>query len=455
MGGILSHPYQPRTAADQFFCEAYPGYHLMSYDGNATKQELVLNLLPNDAPVCPKCGRRCSKIHATLQRQVRCAPHYGFEKVFIHLPVRRVRCAHCKSRAMEVIPWICWRSRLTNRMISQVQLRARGGATNACIARELKLSWDTVKRLDKIQLEHVFCEVDFHNVKHLMIDEFALQKGHRYATIVMDADTHRALWICKGKSGADVKTFFEMLQQKGVAHRIESIAMDMNACFPSLVAQYLPKAKVLYDGFHALQLFTRDVLLAAKKVCQQRVQQECADNKNERKSRQAVLKGSQWVLVRRPETLDNDDRQKLESLQRDNALLAALYPMAELVRHLWRCKVPQEACRQLHHIRSLCLAVARQFDFEPARTFAKTLKRRAQGIIYVGQFGYSSCPLEGANNKIKVIKRTAYGYRDFEYFKLKIFAALPGKRASPFEGLTQSHVVLKNGVFPCCFHTHS
>lgn len=87
----------------------------------------------------------------------------------------------------------------------------------------------------------------------------------------MDAETHRALWVCKGKAGADVKAFFELLKEKKLADKIRSVSMDMNACFPSLVRQYCPNATVLYDLFHVLQMFTRNVLVPAKKHCQDAV----------------------------------------------------------------------------------------------------------------------------------------------------------------------------------------
>ncbi len=75
------------------------------------------------------------------------------------------------------------------------------------------------------------------------------------------------------------------------------------------------------------------------------------------------------------------------------------------------------------------------------------LKRRKAGIICAGKYGYSSGQLEGANNKIKVLKRTAYGYRDFEYFSLKIKGVLPGKRFSPWDTMKRGYAVLKSGLW--------
>ena len=121
--------------------------------------------------------------------------------------------------------------------------------------------------------------------------------------------------------------------KKNVAHNIQSVAMDMNACFPSLVRQYLPTATVLYDGFHMLQMFTREVLVEAKKHCLALVAKNYADEKSEMKRRNKILASSQWVLVQRGELLEPEQRQKLEQLKRDNELLALLYPVADMIRN--------------------------------------------------------------------------------------------------------------------------
>ena len=142
----------------------------------------------------------------------------------------------------------------------------REGDTVKAVSQRYHLDWQTVKAVDKLQLDHCFGEIELGNVRHLIMDEFAIQKGHKYVTIVMDAETHRALWVCKGKAGADVKAFFELLKEKKLADKIRSVSMDMNACFPSLVRHYCHNATVLYDLFHVLQMFTRNVLVPAKKV---------------------------------------------------------------------------------------------------------------------------------------------------------------------------------------------
>jgi len=385
-------------------------------------------------------------------RTVRCAPRECFSDVRITLPVRRVRCEHCGSRATEAISWLQTRSRLSNKLIAYVQFWMRNGATVSEMAKSLNLHWETVKRIDKEQLLYAFQTMDLSGIRHLIMDEFSVHKGHKYATVVMDADRHRVIWVGKGRSGADVRPFFQMLIDKHLDKQIESVAMDMNAAFPALVREFLPNAVVLYDGFHVLQMFTRDVLIKAKVRSQQQVLEKFKQEPAVLREQNRLLRASQWVLVRPAQTLEADEQERLNELRRNNQLLSDLYPLAELIRNIWACRDKWEAMRLLQHLHGLGLSIARNHDFAPIRSFVQTLKRRMDGIVEVGRFGYSSCPLEGANNKIKVLKRKAYGFRDFEYFKLKILALLPGTRCDPFWNLNFSTAVYKNRVYPCCFH---
>lgn len=465
------------TAGDRYFLDCYPGFRLSNYAADANDETLTLELEPTGLCVCPKCGTRC-KAHGSVLRTVRDAPKDGYPNVFLRLRARQVQCP-CGCRRMEVIPWLDQHARVTNRLMAIVQADLREGSTIKAVAKRYGLDWSTVRLLDKRQLDYCFSSIELQGIKHLIMDEFAIHKGQNYATIVMDAETHRAIWVGRGRGGKDVRPFFEALKEHGVADKILSVSMDMNACFPSIVKEYCPKAVVLYDLFHVLQLFTREVLVPAKKRCQKDVLarlaaldtpkgtteplspeelQRNAVLRAQLKEEKALYTSSQWILVRTYDTLDNDDYEKLEKLRKINQLLSDLYPIADLLRNLWREKNMCEAIELIERIRALCLQIARTHKFEPARSFAKMLKRRFDGIIHCGRYGYGSGPLEGANNAIKVLKRDAYGYRDFEYFKKKVLARLPGN--SPTRGsirfgmLRRTTAVTKAGVLRCCFPTN-
>ena len=164
------------------------------------------------------------------------------------------------------------------------------------------------------------------------------------------------------------------------------------------------------------------------------------------------------MLVRSFNDLDNDDTEKLQKLRNNNQLLADLYPIADSLRNLWTEKNRCEVLKQIRHLMGLCWAIARTHGFKPAHDFGDMLLRRLDGIINCGRYGYGSGPLEGSNNAIKVLKRTANGFLDFDSFRLKILARLPERgyaRSTLLYGrLNRSLAVTKAGLFECCFHTN-
>lgn len=466
-----------RTVGDRYFRDCYPGFKLSNYIADASSETLTIELEAADLCVCLKCGARC-KAHHSVLRVVKDAPKDGYPTVYVRFRARQVECS-CGCRRMEAIPWLEPHARVTNRLIAYVQANLREGDTVKAVAQRYGLDWTTVRMLDKRQLDYCFSTIELLGLKHLIMDEFAISKGQHYATIVMDAETHRAVWVGRGRGGKDVRPFFEALKEHGVADKILSVSMDMNACFPSLVYEYCPNAVVLYDLFHVLQLFTREVLVPAKKRCQKDViarlaaldtpkgtteplspeqLKSNAELRAQLKAEKSLYTSAQWVLVRSFDDLENDDFEKLDKLRKTNQLLSDLYPISDLLRNLWREKNMCEAIELIERIRAICLAVARTHKFEPARSFAKMLKRRFEGIIHCGRFGYGSGPLEGANNAIKVLKRDGYGYRDFEYFKKKVLARLPGKAPTRssirFSMLRRTVAVTKAGFLGCCFPTN-
>ena len=131
------------------------------------------------------------------------------------------------------------------------------------------------------------------------MDEFALYKGHRYASVVLDADTRRVLWIGEGRSRAAVRPFFESLGRQGCA-RIEAVAMDMNTAFDLEVRLHCPKARIVYDLFHVVAKYGREVI--------GRVRVDAANRLRHDKPARRVVKHSHWLLLRNPVGLNAGER---------------------------------------------------------------------------------------------------------------------------------------------------
>ena len=149
------------------------------------------------------------------------------------------------------------------------------------------------------------------------------------------------------------------------------------------------------------------------------------DKHRELEQKLNALRGADWLVITTSEVLKRRrwGIKRLEVLRERNDMFRDLYPLADHLRAIWKTRDPEMAEKLLNAVVSMLMAIYRQYGFLPAKNFAGMLKRRKVGIITAGLVGLGTNILEGVNNKAKVIKRVAFGFRDFPYFCLKLKAA--------------------------------
>lgn len=169
----------------------WEGFELHDFT-EVTEDSLLLQLQPqaDRLPCCGKCGQRCRRVHETTVRRVRERDLFE-RRVWLAVPVRRVCCQRCGVR-VERIRWLAGRRALTQAMVGQVEALVRRLPVRQ-VADLLGLHWDTVKAIDHRRLQREVVEPDRRRLRRLIMDEFALYKGHRYATVVACADTQQVL----------------------------------------------------------------------------------------------------------------------------------------------------------------------------------------------------------------------------------------------------------------------
>lgn len=390
----------------------WEGFTIESY-AQIAPQSLLIRLQPADGytPCCSGCKQPTLAIHDTNLRRVRERDLFHY-RVWLEVPVRRVRCATCGPR-LEQLRWLPGRQRLTAGMINWIESLVRLMPVQH-VSQLLGLHWHTVKAIDHQRLKREVAEPDRRQLRRLIMDEFALFKGHRYATVVIDADTQQVLWIGEGRSRAAVRPFFEWLGTQACA-QIEAVAMDMNTEMDLEVQHHCPNARVIYDLFHVVAKFGREVI--------DRVRVDQANRLRHDKPARKVVKRSRWLLLRNRANLKNEQALQLEELLQANQPLMTVYLLKDQLKELWYAPSEAEAKRRWADWLNLAISSG----LAPVQQFARRLKGYVEGIIASAIYRMNSSVLEGMNNKIKVIKRMAYGYRDNEYFFLKIKAAFPGK----------------------------
>ncbi len=325
----------------------------------------------------------------------------------LHIDVGRVRCDTCGVRVQR-ISWLSPCKRLTRRLQAHAEGLCRLLPIKH-VAELLDLSWHTVKTLDKQRLERELGDPDWSSVRRLMMDEFALFKGHRYATVVADADTQEVLWVGEGRSRESIRPFFEQMGR--FCRRVEAVAMDMNTAFDLEVQLHCPQAKVVYDLFHVIAKYGREVI--------DRVRVDQANVLRGDPAARKWVKRGRWVLLKNRCNMTDDQQDYLDQLLAANKPLMTVYLLKEQLKEMWYCRSRLAALRQW----KLWWQQVAESGIKPLQDFAKKLKPYLSGILASADHPLSTSKLEGMNNRIKVIKRMAYGYRDNSYFFLKIRAA--------------------------------
>lgn len=367
---------------------------------------------PDRVLICSSCGGVADGVHDESERWVRDLPMFDMQTdLLVHRC--RVRCPRCGPK-LEALDWLSPYARVTNRLAESVARLCKVLPVKH-VAEFYGLGWDAVKAIDKAYLDRTLGPVDLTGVTKLAMDEFAIQKGQRYATVVIDPATRRVLWVGRGRGREDVRPFFTELLGPERCKQIQAVAMDMNAAFDLEVKMHCPNAQVVYDLFHVVVKYGREVV--------DRVRVDQANQLRHDKPARQLIKRSRWLLLRNAENIKKEtDRIKLAELLAVNRSLAKVYILKDDLKELWDYRHTGYARRfwdDWYHraIRS---------RIEPLKAFARKLKGYLPGILSHCSHPLNTSVLEGINNKIKLIKRMAYGYRDDAYFFLKIRQAFPG-----------------------------
>ena len=370
---------------------------------------------------CSRCGAVVVEIHDTSERRVRDLP-WGPWDTWLVFPRARLQCPRC-GPTVEAVPWLDRYQRMTKRLAEKIALLAQVLPIKH-VAAWFGVSWRTVQQIDARALRQRLgpLEAGWDEVRILAIDEFAIQRGHRYATVIIDPTRKRVLWVARGRDQAAVRGFFHALGPARCA-QIEAVAVDMWAPYAAEVRAHCPQAQLVYDLFHVVAKYGREVIDRVRVDQTNRVAR--AAGPGPIRTLRRVIKGARWLLLRnREHVVHAADRIRLRELLRANRPLFIVYVLRDDLKQLWRFRYRGAAQRWWHAWRRRAVASR----LPALRTFVRILERHLDGILSHCRYPLNTGMLEGINNKIKVIKRMAYGYRDDAYFFLKIRAAFPGIR---------------------------
>lgn len=359
---------------------------------------------PRESYRCAVCGSANVIAKGKHPRRFRTLP-IGGKPVYLELDVPRVECRQCGAVRQVRIGFADPRVSYT-RAFERYALDLSKSMTIKDVAHHLGISWDVIKDIQKRHLKRRFGKPKLKHLKQIAIDEISTGKGHRYVTIVMDLASGAVVHVGKGKGGDALKPFWKRLRASGA--KIEAVATDMSPAYIEAVEAHLPNATLVFDRFHVIKLYNEKLSDLRRDLHRQL----------EDTMQKSVLKGVRWLLLKRPENLDptRNEPQRLAEALRLNEPLSIAYYLKEELNEIWEQENREEAEALLMD----WILDAESTGIRMLIKFARTLRIHALGILAYYEYPISTGPLEGTNNKIKTMKRQAYGFRDPEFLKLKI-----------------------------------
>lgn len=387
----------------------YHGFGVRGYRYLKTeyrKGELVFHIEKDPSKqCCAECGSRDVKKKGRISRKIRTVP-IGKKKVFLFLHLHRLKCQVCRSLKLEPLimsfPKKHWTKGLGRYV---VDLLKRGTVED--VARHLGMSWDTVKEIHLWALRQKFKKKKLKHVRYLGVDEIAVRRGHRYLTVVVDLETGQVVWVGDGRQSSSLEGFMRILKRRRV--ELRAIAMDMWPAYIKAVSKYYGQKVIVFDRYHVIQDCNR-------MLDELRRTEAATASLKERKE---VYTGTRYLLLKGREKIEDrpEAKEKLDRLLALNEPLNIAYILKEELRTLWDCPGIEDAEEYFDS----WLQKAWSSDIDLLVKFATTLSRHRKGILNYFDHRITTGKVEGINNKIKVLKRQAYGYRDKEYFKLRIY----------------------------------
>jgi transposase len=355
---------------------------------------------------CSACGSPRVQLRGQVERRFRSLP-IGSRTTFVVLPIPRVSCQACGVVRQVKVPFADPRRSYT-RSFERYALELCRRMTIRDVANHLGVSWDVIKDIQNRDLSRRFAKPKLKHLRQIAIDEIAIAKGHRYLTVVLDLDSGAVVFVGDGKGADALNPFWKRL--RGSKARIEAVAMDMSKAYRAAVSTHLPAATIVFDRFHVMKLFN-DKLSDLRRA----LYREATDLLQKR-----VLKGTRWLLLKAAENLDEkkDEKTKLEEALSLNKALAVAYYLKEDLRQFWEQPGKKFATLFL----AGWIKRAESSGIRVLQQMARTVAAHRSGLLAYHDVMITSGPLEGTNNKIKTMKRHAYGFRDKEFFKLKILA---------------------------------
>jgi len=378
------------------------GYRLLTLHWSQTLDVHVA--LDAEPSTCLCCGGVRLRSKGTYLRKAQHLSSFG-EPARLLIHTRRFRCLDCRHTFIPALPGVRPGRHSTEPFREDVYRRHHDGVCASALARAFHLGAATVERIyHQFTARKARERLSLQCPSVLGIDEHTLHKGTRFATTFADLKNHKVFDVLPGRSPKQLHAFMTALQGR---ERVRVVCIDLSSPYRALIRRWFPNARIVADRFHVIRLVIHHFMILARQIA--------PDIKNHR--------GSLAVLRMRPSRLSPAQKLRLHELFKTYPAFEPLYDqMQALCCLLNRKHQTKRHCRPL--TRQLLGFIDRLATscFEPLVTLANTLRSWEEPIACMWRFTKNNGITEGFHRKMKLIQRRAYGFRNFENYRLRVIA---------------------------------
>ena len=355
---------------------------------------------------CPDCGKTTYSIHQNHWRMIHDLS-WSEKPVLLKINRRQFKCNKCKKVFSENLNFVDKSKGYTKRLAIDIVEQVLDSNIHS-VAERNDLSDEEVESMLKAQVSQIL-NINLNQVKRLGIDEIALVKGQgSYLAVLVDLDTRKPIELVKSRRIEEIR---EVIVKWGsqVLEQIVEVSMDLWSPYKSLVEELMPNANITADRFHVMKQ-VNDELDAMRKS--EKRAATSLDNKSERDRILAGLNKSKYSLIKNEDSLNEQQKERLNDVREVSPILAKMHTLKEEFRDIFEStKSWGESIINLLDWMNNGLSYFPKSIGTMIRWFGEV----------VGYFDgrTTSGTVEGINNKLKLIKRLGYGFRNFSNFRLR------------------------------------
>ena len=356
--------------------------------------------------VCPSCGQTTELLHQNNFQTVRDLS-FGQQPVYLKINRRRMRCPHCQNKFTEELDFVRRKRIYTKRFVEKIIEEVLNSDIKN-VAKRNDLREQEIETMLKDLGSDLVTEKP-KNLNKLGIDEIAVVKGQRnYYVILVDLEKKKVIGMIEKRTKKEIIEYLEAWGKK-VLSKIQEVSIDLWKTYKSIAEELMPQAEIVADRFHVMKQVTDELDSARRKI---KRETEKIKSKSKKSKILSGLKKSKYVLLKNEKDLNEAEQEKLKEVEKVAPSLTKMHALKEKIRDIFESS--KDWSEGLLEIADWLKDVSKYFP----KSFG-TIKRWIGEIIAYFDEGTTQGIVEGINNKLKLIKRRAFGFRNFDNFQLR------------------------------------